>query len=384
MPDYNRPAILCQYANSPGPTGVVSSWTDISSYLRTDELSFTRGRSSDLDVIEASTGSLVLTNATRAFDPGTLGVRAHVRLRATWNSTTYDLFTGHILRSVPTYDARTGQALVKIQLSDVYGVYLSRETLDYSLTSIGSISAATTTLSAMSTLLQAANVGIDAARITTSGTAAATIAQVPDPISPDPAFMEIFGAIARTEQGRVYVSRSGQITLVARLVTSSYNPASPAPIVFGTGGYDYSRLEFDYSLDEYSFTRIVVQTTDNAVPLVADQVSGGTLDGIGVLTVFTWSRNSTVASGVLAHLQDYYEGIRLRVRAIEIIPERDPTTLWPVVLGLELGQRINIVHDPPGGGSDITFRGFVEQIQWSIRGNEWRVTLRCSPEPTYP
>lgn len=89
------------FANSALDTGTLT-WTDITSYVRSG--SMRAGRTNELEDFSTGTLNLVLDNRKRTFDPfyassispSGLKARKLLRLTATWNSTSYVLFTGHV------------------------------------------------------------------------------------------------------------------------------------------------------------------------------------------------------------------------------------------------------------------------------------------------
>jgi hypothetical protein len=71
--------------------------------------------------------------------------------------------------------------------------------------------------------------------------------------------------------------------------------------------------------------------------------------------------------------------------SITIIPKKDPTNLWPEVLGRELGDRITIKLTPPGGGSRIERDVFIRSIEHSVRpGLDWVTTFGLQDAEAWP
>jgi hypothetical protein len=78
------------------------TWTDVSAYVRSG--SIRRGRSNELESFSTGTCSIVLSNGDRRFDPthttgphfGTIVPRCPIRVSATYNATTYQLFYGFV------------------------------------------------------------------------------------------------------------------------------------------------------------------------------------------------------------------------------------------------------------------------------------------------
>lgn len=98
-------------------------WTPISAHLRSGNTK--RGRSKAIEKIAPGRMTLVLSNQGRLFDPeyaanispGNLVEDKKIRLKATYNAITYDIFTGYIDRIVQRYNA-PNDAVAIIECSD--------------------------------------------------------------------------------------------------------------------------------------------------------------------------------------------------------------------------------------------------------------------------
>jgi hypothetical protein len=89
---------------------VTPTWTDVSDFVMSGDV--TRGRTTELDKIRAGQCSLVLSNEDRRFDPthtagpywpNVLPMR-RLRIRATYDTVTYDVFNGYIDRWEQQYE----------------------------------------------------------------------------------------------------------------------------------------------------------------------------------------------------------------------------------------------------------------------------------------
>lgn len=104
------PTLIVEFAPASTQLATSPTWVDITTYVL--ELNIERGFGDELDTVaEAGTATIVLDNRDRRFDPtyaagpyfGNLKAGKQVRVRATYNSITYDLFRGHIERYPQTY-----------------------------------------------------------------------------------------------------------------------------------------------------------------------------------------------------------------------------------------------------------------------------------------
>ncbi len=125
------PSVELQIAFASDPMNGSPTWTTIAnSYVR--GFNTRRGRNHELDRIEAGTATVRLRNKDRRFDPTyasspyypNVKPMKQMRLRATWNAVTYDLYRGFIESWPPNWPgAKTsGDAEVEISCVDALGV----------------------------------------------------------------------------------------------------------------------------------------------------------------------------------------------------------------------------------------------------------------------
>jgi len=120
------PTVTLEVAFTTDP-GATPTWTDISAYL----MSFTinRGRQRELDRYAAGRASILLDNTDRRFDPNyssspyypNVVPMRRVRIRATYNAVTYDVFNGYADGWRQTY-APPGQAFCELSVTDAFKV----------------------------------------------------------------------------------------------------------------------------------------------------------------------------------------------------------------------------------------------------------------------
>lgn len=133
-----RPTLLVEIAfdddfTTPSP----STWTDITSYVR--DITIRRGRTDEIEDFTAGTASITIDNRARTFDPlntaspynGKLLARRQIRIKATWDSTTYTLFRGNVAGWGVAPDI-SGDSVWQIEAYDLLA-YLAGVTLPESL-----------------------------------------------------------------------------------------------------------------------------------------------------------------------------------------------------------------------------------------------------------
>jgi hypothetical protein len=83
----------------------------------------------------------------------------------------------------------------------------------------------------------------------------------------------------------------------------------------------------------------------------------------------------TTAAALLAK----YKDPALRFDQLTLLPRGAPTTLFPEVLGREIGDLVTVVRTPQEVGSAITKNVIIEGISHQITAANWVTTFNLSP-----
>jgi hypothetical protein len=487
MADLNRPQLILEVAfSTANPLTVPASWTDLSAYLRTDELSIRRGRPDELS--QASAGTMVVTldnrdgrfdpeNTTAPYYPNIVPMR-RVRLRAMWSAVSYTLFTGYAQAWTPTYDPRTGGATTVLRCIDMMGALLSFIPLGDALVYDGpwgttasdagyfvsylpsggvdwgrrrvrvTAHAAGADLAASSVLVSGTNaatglahnetitVDVGAAHTSASplvvdssvtwsritgirinpssdstgqaeirvesspypaGTTGAAATIILDAIGVAAGDREIAAGsltsvpawspggsatahalltrLAQAEQGVYFVSKEGKVTFFPR--SWRFNLGTPGNVLSGTQ-IPYSNFRASY--DEKFLYPVVRATRAGGTPQEARDAAAVTAYGPRTLdlgsSLLLDSDNQAYA---YAEAMLYrYKAPKLRVEQIELMGELKPAANWPVLLSTDVGGYVQLQALPPGGVF-LQKNIFIEQIQITITGNDWRFVWSTSP-----
>lgn len=120
------PTVTVEAAFTTDP-GATPTWTDISAYLK--RLTVHRGRADELSAFSAGQAQITLTNEDRRFDPNyssspyspnVIPMR-RIRIRATWNAITYDVFNGYVTNWRQTYSPPADAECV-VEATDAFKV----------------------------------------------------------------------------------------------------------------------------------------------------------------------------------------------------------------------------------------------------------------------
>lgn len=185
--------------------------------------------------------------------------------------------------------------------------------------------------------------------------------------------------IATTEGGRVYVAADGRVTMEARYVRSLVNL---------TGTFDdQNTTRLTYTHSEYSFDdSLIVNTITYSTPGAPD---GKNVQNSASVTAYgrlygtlpaLYSTSTTLITTTATIAANRYATPQERVNTLSFMPNSQPTSLWPVALGMEISQYFRVISHPPNGTTRDSYV-FVERVEHSFTDlADWTVTLMLSPE----
>lgn len=369
-----RPTIAVAIALTTDPSAT-PTWTDVTAYVQA--FSIKRGRSYELGAVPAGTLALTLDNLDRRFDPTWTGgpygsnvkLRRRVRIQATWNSVTYDLMHGYITAFQPAYSPTNGDAVMVIQAADGFKT-LGMLNLNTSFVAQNVTTRIGAVLDAAGWL--AADRDLSTSLYTTQ---AVTLDNV--------GVLSHLQRIVDDEAGRLFVSRSGKVTYRRR--HESMGPLPTTHVTMGDGGGAeelYPDVAFSFD-DQYIANDVRVTRTGGTEQVASDSASQA-----------TYLPRTQAVSGTLhasdgdayelAHALLYWQkDPRLRTATLTIDPDADAATLWPHVLGRDVGDRIGLKRRPPGGGTidqPSTIEGVA--LDYRVEGALWAVAWELSPADT--
>lgn len=185
--------------------------------------------------------------------------------------------------------------------------------------------------------------------------------------------------VAASEFGDVYITRDGVLRLVSRASLADEDPAGTFDD--SGSGAGYSVIGWSNS-DQHIRNDVTVSRVEGIAQRVEDTASIG-----------TYLRHSYTIDGLIhdddelsrdaaEFIVSEYKDPKRRITNLLIRPASNPLVLWPLVLGLELGDVLTVEFSPPGGGDPISQNVRVEGISHSFTGQWWDVTLSLSPRFT--
>lgn len=160
-------------------------------------------------------------------------------------------------------------------------------------------------------------------------------------------------AIALSEGGRLFVSRTGKVTLIGRneFWTETAYTTSQATFSDDGAGLLYTGFGWDYS--DAKVRNEVRINPQSGTELVRSDATSQTDYGPITYSQDTLEVDPAAVAGQAEWLLGKYKDAAFEVDRLEIDPLRSPATLFPVVLAADLGYRYTIERTPQGVGSQI-------------------------------
>ena len=347
------------------PLGTHTSWTDVTSYVRAFEVQ--RGEPNERDVATAGRLSMVLDNRDGRFDPTytsgayypnvTLGVP--VRIVATYDSTDYPLFYGYADQWPMSYPDYV-DSVVGFTASDGLKLLASA--------SVASSEAAEETGTRIGNVLD--QVGWTTRRSLDVGSVLC-----PAYAGEEQYALDLIRQAERAEAGRFFQNAAGTAVFQDRYHRSN----GTAVATFGDSGAELRYSDIVLSFDDTQvWNRAEVGRLVDGVPSVQSAQDATSISTFGPRTLVyndTWVVSDNHSKALADLIVDVYADPSPRVRSITVQPRRDPANLWPVVLDLELSDRVTVNRRPPAGNT-ITETLFVEAIRHSVTAQRtWSTTF---------
>jgi hypothetical protein len=374
----NRPALLYLLDLAATSSGVAyADWRDITQYVR-DSIQTQRGRQNALDKIEGGTGSFPVDNYDRSFEPEYAAGQFYPnivperrnRLLAVYGGVIYSLHFGYVQTWPMTWPglkrSRTAigsadgfEVLNGNQLTQLFPAALSGAMINAILDAAGWDPALRRIDTGTEMML-----GIDA-----QGASA----------------LDLLQNVADSEYGLFFIAGDGYAVfhdrdhriVAARSTTTQATFGDGAP---GTGELPYLDPATDFDVTRIYNSVEVDSGLATPTPTIAVDAASKLQYGPRSLSRSTILQTDGAANDQATRILRENKDPRLRFPAIVLDPMRNPL-LWPVVLGLEISDRVVVNRRPYSGGAMISKTMWVESIQHAIALGPpfgWRTTLALS------
>lgn len=369
-------------------------WTDVSSWLKLP-LSTGRGSSrvrSPVIRYDAGTATARLNNTDRRFDPTNLagpyvsGGRTQVqpmrpiRIRATWSAVTYPLFSGYVDQWDVQWIANPGggsqgYSVTAVLASDGFKVLTNKKRSP----TIAVVNGQPIT----QTYGAGEDAGARVTRILDSAGWSATDRVIATGNSPMQATSLSGDALSElqnvtdSEMGELYIDGQGRVVFRNRRAIHTDTRSTTVQATFGNPATAIAPFETKLSSDDATLYNEAIVEREGGTA----QVTGDTASQTEFLTrTFDASGLKLQSDGEALNWGQWVVYLskepETRFDQIVIHCHANPTVLFPQILAREIGDRIQIVRRPPGGGADITRDSFIRGISHQVDTERWIATFQ--------
>lgn len=371
--------------------GTNATWTDVTPYVL--GFGYARGRQRQLARIEAGSAYLTLDNADGRFDPENAsspyygsgaGMRPgkHVRIYTLYGGFTYELFYGMIATWKPEELNRSGSPTVRVEVSDAiawiargdfswdYGSALSGVIVGFMLQEVLKISAtAFTLLDPGAALVQDA------------------------PAATGNPWSEI-QTVAESEEGLVFVNGAGKFvyhdhnhrfTRERSIVLQAEFDTDPTAIADGAVPFTHTTFVGD---ETEFYTRVTTTRAGGTPQTITIDYFGDPLPDRFFVREYSRAVRSfsdVSAQSAARRLADRFRSLfvdhHLRQHTdVTIEAGGGPAALWPVALGLEISDQVQVTERLYPGARSRSSRAFVEGMSVDVDMDRlsWKTTFRLS------
>lgn len=355
-------------------------WTDITSYVTS--VSTRRGANRITSPVlryEAGTCTIVLDNSDRRFDPTNLDgpyvvagltqvtpMRA-VRIRATHNGTTYDIFRGFTDEWLISYDG-PNYSTVTLTATDATKVLRT-----YDRAAVSAVGAGEDSGARVERILDSVSWPATDRVIATGDTTLQSTTLAGD------AWSEL-SLVQDTEIGELYIDAAGRVYFRNRLAILEDTRSNTSQATFGDepGELRYESLTVNYDdTDLINLARIA--RAGGAAQTATDSES------VTLYLTHVHERSDLlmqsdgIAADYAGFLVQQTAEPELRFASMTINPRRNDSSeedaLFTQVLARQFGDRVTAIRRPPGGGDPIQRDVFIRGVAHEIAPKHWRTTF---------
>lgn len=367
------PVLTMRIAFTTNPYNDTPSWADVSSDLISVHTK--RGRQHQLDRFEAGTAIVLLNNADGHYWPDNTGgnyypnvtLGRRVNFRATYDSTTYDEFTGFIRKYRPVWLGDKGllHPGMILEITDLqrnlsrckvtsagYAQELSGARVDNVLDDLG---------------WNATERDIDTGKeiMIASGALANAV------------LMEHMFKVQESELSTFWIRGDGYVIYNERGSRTGSSLAT-----FGDSELPIDKIEFSLD-DDLLYNEIRLNREDGTEQSHIDATSIidhglRTLSRSGLFLI-----SDIIVLALVFYLLSRYKDAAMRVKSITVKPQTPgyESTLWPFLLNSDIGDKITLTLSRAHIDGDY----FIEGIEhdWDYRRGEWTTKLQLSSADQY-
>ena len=385
--------LICEIAFDSNPLDSSQSWTDVSDYLRSFETS--RGRISQLAEFQTGTATVTLDNRDNRFSPnqttyyydatnGRTKIQPlkRLRIRAEYDSTTYDIFHGFVESFPIQYAGQGYDASTKLRVVDAFKLFFNA-TLNgigwqLGISKLGSTTRLTLSQAQELSSVRVKNIldsfGYSNQAISTGQLQVQTQSETDD-------LLTALRKVETAENGTFFIAANGDATFRDRnyrLVNTTTPDAT-----FGQGGGDLPYVDIVSSYDDNKIINTVQRTRTGGSTQIAIDSDSVERFGANVLTESGTLNVSDVDALSIASQKVVANSIpQTTIEALSFAPQQN-INLWEKALGLDIGSYVETNVTTPSSTVE-TYDLFIERVKHKVdaRNKTWNWQIGLSPAET--
>ena len=355
-------------------TDYVLSGTEVMADLTSRCVSFTtrRGREDWTQPFSPGKARLLFRNTDGALDP--LNTSSSYYPGITVGRTVTIKCNGHLIYSGLVEDIQLGYDTQGDAWVTVIAEDQSSELGLRALTSGTSFSEQLTGARVSAVL---SNANIDYAGATSVDTGNSLLAA--ETLSADINAVQYLQKVTNSEQGYLYVNRSGQMRFENR-----YGPiTSPATVTFSDDGSDVPYQQIGRNLVSAELFNKLTANRTGAATVTANDTASQSSYGIRLLPVGeVLVTNDETVTNLLNFLMVQTASTEVRINSLTAVLDTQGSGTQNTIAQLELADAVTVEFTPPGVSQQTT-NGTLQQIAPTYTvGEPWRVTLGMPPRDT--
>lgn len=389
----NNVNITVEIAFDSNPLDSSQTWTDVSAYLRNFETS--RGRLTNLAQFQTGTATVTLDNRDNRFSPNqttyyydSVNNRSKIqplkrlRIRAEYNSVTYDLFHGFVESFPVQYAGQGYDASTKLRVVDAFKLFF-QTTVDgigwrLGISKLGSATRLTLVQAQELSSVRVANL-LSSFGYTNQAISTGQLQVQIQPETDD--LLTALKKVETAENGTFFIAANGNATFRDRNYRL-VNTTTPSA-TFGQGVGELPYVDIISTFDDNKIINTVQRTRTGGTTQVAidsdsvDRYGTHTLTESGTLNVSDADALSIASQKVVANSIP-----ETHVEALSFAPQQD-VNIWVKALALDIGSYVVAKVTTPS--SDIeSYNLFIERIRHKVdaRNKTWNWNIGLSPAET--
>ena len=393
VPFDSNVTLTCEIAFDSNPLDSVQSWTDVTAYLRGFET--TRGRISELAEFQTGTATVTLDNRDNRFSPNqstyyydSVNGRTKIqplkrlRIRAEYDSTTYDIFHGFVESFPVQYAGQGYDASTKIRVVDVFKL-LFNATLDgvgwqLGISKLGSTTRLTLTQAQELSSVRVKNI-LDSFGYSNQAISTGQLEVQVQPETDD--LLTALRKVETAENGTFFIAANGDATFRDRNYRL-VNTTTPSA-TFGQGVGELPYVDIVSSYDDNKIVNTVQRTRTGGSTQIAIDSDSVERFGTHVLTESATLNVSDANALSIAEQKVISNSIpQTTVENLSFAPQQD-VNLWSKALGLDIGSFVEAKVTTPSSTIE-TYDLFIERIKHKVdaRNKTWNWQIGLSPAET--